>query len=105
MDESKDTLKNRLNLETGQVAWESLQRFFAQGRAIAVDPSLDLVEVATALIEDDTTRVQRWTDETLVSGVSDGQARQWISIDAYVWSVVVRPWVLVQEIASDDANH
>jgi hypothetical protein len=32
----------------------------------------------------------------LISPVSDSQARDWIKQDIILWSVVVKPWVLVQ---------
>ena len=38
--------KAKVNLETSQIAWKELQRFFAAGLAISVAAELDLVEVA-----------------------------------------------------------
>ena len=46
MNDEAEIEKAKLNLETAQVAWTELQRFFAQGSVIRVDSSLDLIEVA-----------------------------------------------------------
>lgn len=91
--------KAKLNLETAQVAWTELQRFFAQGRVISVDSTLDLIEVAQRIAADDSSAISDWMDQQLVAQVSDAQARNWLANDAWLWSVVVRPLVLVQEIS------
>ena len=45
--EDQDALERaRINQETARLPWRELQRFFAQGRVIAVAPELDLVELA-----------------------------------------------------------
>ena len=44
--EAPDVERARINSETSKIAWQELQRFFAQGIAVAVAPQLDLVEVA-----------------------------------------------------------
>ena len=99
--ESEQVLRARLNLETGQVAWASLQRFFAQGKTRYVSTELDLVEVAAAIILDNGERLQQWMDDGSLTPVPDRLAKTWIEEDAFVWSVVVRPWVLVQPIEED----
>jgi len=96
-DQDPELLRAKIDQETAQIPWSSLQRFFAQGTAIWVDQGLDLVDVALAVAEDSAERVGFWMSEGSVSKVSDTQARDWIQNDAVVWAVVVRPWVLVQE--------
>ena len=39
-------LSDVFDAETAKIAWQELQRFFAQGLAIGVEPELDLVDVA-----------------------------------------------------------
>ncbi len=90
-------LREKLNRETGRIAWRALQRYYAQGRAVAVDRRLDLVEVALRLAEDDVERVTRWMRRGEIGPVSDAQARDWFQREAVLWAVVVSPWVLVQE--------
>jgi hypothetical protein len=89
-------LEQQINLETAQIQWRELQRFFASGNAIAVDPSLDLTHVAAQIVADNATQIKSWMDEGLVDTVKDEQARGWYESDALVWAVVIKPWVLVQ---------
>jgi len=89
-------LKTQLNLETAQIAWSELELFFASGKAIFVDASLDMIDVASAIHLDKAKQVQSWMDLDLVGPVSDSQAQCWHSEGASVWAVVIRPWVLVQ---------
>lgn len=88
--------KEKLNLETARIAWKVLERFFARGVVLAVAESLDLTEVACAVSEDNKAQMQSWLKQGLVAKVSDQQAIEWHNQDAELWSVVVRPWVLVQ---------
>ena len=91
-----DIKRASVNLETAQIAWRELQRFFASGSAIAVSDDLDLIEVAFQISEDNRTQVARWMESGLVARVSDKQALDWYDSDATVWAVVARPYVLVQ---------
>lgn len=100
MNESSDIQKAKLNLETAQVAWTSLQRFFAQGSVIWVDGSMDLIEVAHHIADDDSKLIAQWMDDNKLAQASDTQAKKWLEEDTCLWSVVVRPLVLIQEIAA-----
>ncbi|HLP98209.1 MAG TPA: DUF2288 domain-containing protein [Sideroxyarcus sp.] len=92
----QDFKRASVNLETAQIAWKELQRFFASGAAIAVSPQLDLVEVAFQISEDNAAQVAEWMNSGLLGRVTDEQARAWYEADALVWAVVARPYVLVQ---------
>ena len=87
----------KLNLETSQIAWKELQRFFAGGYAIYVAGDLDLVEVAYQMSMDNKNQIEQWMKEGHVGKVTDNHAREWLEADADVWAVVVSPWVLVQK--------
>jgi len=88
--------KRKINAETAVIGWHELLRFFAAGQCVYVAPELDLVAVARHIAEDDTRQVNTWMQQGLVGQVSDQQAAQWLDEQALVWSVVVKPWVLVQ---------
>ncbi|AMO55387.1 hypothetical protein GZ77_10475 [Endozoicomonas montiporae] len=90
-------VKEKLNLETARIHWKELERFFAQGVVLNVSASLDLVEAACAVSVDDTQLVQKWLNERVLVKVTDQQALQWHEDNTELWSVVVRPWVLVQD--------
>ncbi len=95
-------IEQEINLQTAQIHWHELQRFFASGNAIAVDPSLDLTHVATQIVADNAHLIKAWMDTGLVDAVKDTQAQQWYEADALVWAVVIKPWVLVQAITEKE---
>ena len=100
MDKQKnldEILRAKLNLETATMRWTELERFFASGALVAVGRELDLVDVAVCVANDDKEAVARWLAEGRVTKVNDDQARAWQSVDATLWTVVVKPWILVQE--------
>jgi hypothetical protein len=41
--------------------------------------------------------VQQWLSDGRIARVTDDQAREWLEPDTQLWTVVARPWVLVQE--------
>jgi hypothetical protein len=86
----------KINLETAQIAWKDLQRWFASGATLAVHTELDLLTVARAMESDDTAQVRAWLEAQQLGPVSDAQALDWFTHDHQVWAVVVKPWVLVQ---------
>lgn len=88
--------KAKLNLETSQIPWKELQRFFASGLAIYISSELDLVEAAYQISIDNKIQVEQWLNAKLIAPVSDRQALDWYQADTEVWAVVVKPWILVQ---------
>ncbi len=88
--------KHQLNQETSSIAWRELQRFFASGHAIYVAQSLNLVDVAFEISEDNTQQIQKWMHANKIASVSDEQAKRWLQDNSKVWAVVVKPWILVQ---------
>ncbi len=88
----------KLNLETAQMAWRDMQRYFASGIALYVAPELDLVEVGFQISIDNVGRIQTWMQAGQFGKVSDAQAAEWVDGDALLWTVVVSPWVLVQPL-------
>lgn len=92
-----DILRAKLNLETARISWIELQRFYARGRVVRVDADLDLMDVAVALTEDDKERVDQWMSADRMGDVSPDQAQAWFDQERHLWTVVVAPWVLVQD--------
>ncbi len=103
MTDSTNALeKAKVNLETSKIPWLELQRFFAGGLAIAVAGNLDLVEVAYQFSIDNKSKVEQWLNAKQIGHVSDQQAADWFNNNRSVWAVVVKPWILVQPVESDD---
>jgi len=86
----------KLHSETATIAWRELQRFFAQGSVLVVSDELDLVETALMFAQDNAGQLKPLLDEAKVVAPSNDQARAWYDSDAILWSVVVAPFVLVQ---------
>lgn len=96
--DSPQAITDKLNRETSKIGWTELLPFFAKGMAIYVSHTLDLINVAHVLSQDNKVQFEEWIKEGLVANVSDEQASAWHETNVTVWSVVVKPWVLVQPI-------
>lgn len=95
-NEAIAALKAKLNQETAHITWPELQRFFANGSALAVHSDLDLLEVAVAMTQDQTEQIKGWLEAGQLGPVSDQQAREWHEHNPPLWALVIKPWVLVQ---------
>lgn len=94
-----EELHQALNLETGQISWAELQRQFASGRVIKISTDLDLVKTAMKFVRDDKEAIEKWISEEKIQPATDSDALDWHEKQADFWSVVVAPWVLVQEMS------
>ncbi len=97
--ETEAELRSKLNQETSRLAWSELQRFFAAGAVISVAAEVDLLEVAVCVARDDAAQVSAWMNNGKIARVSDTQALAWSEENAELWTVVVKPWILVQAAA------
>jgi hypothetical protein len=90
-------LRTELNLQTAQMPWTELERWFAAGSVIGVANELDLIDVGAHIAADDKESVQKWMAAGLLGRVTDEKAAVWLSQDTLLWTVVVKPWILVQQ--------
>lgn len=97
LPDNEGPLEQRLYDQTAMVLWKELERHFARGVVLNVNPELDLVEVAVSLVEDNTRQFRQWMENGEVSELSDSRASQWAAEQPVLWAVVAAPWVLVQE--------
>lgn len=95
--EQDEVLYAKINMETAQIPWKELERYFAAGRVISVNDCVDMIRVATLMASDDTKAVSEMLDKKQIERVTDAQAQIWFDSDAVLWTVVVRPWILVQQ--------
>lgn len=98
MTDSKDELMAQLNKETAKLDWKELERHFARGSVIRVEPGKDLIEVAVLFAEDDAKSIESLLSEGVVANASTEDAKLWNECQSEFWAVVVAPFVLVQEI-------
>lgn len=97
---NEDELRQKINLETGQLGWDELARFFAKGSVVVIAPSLDLIDVAVKFCADDKAQFESWSNAGLIHRALDDDARRWNDNNSRFWSCVVAPWILVQEISN-----
>lgn len=93
------TLYLKLLGETASISWSELQPFFARGVVLRVSGELDLLAVAEALASDDKDKVARWLTSGELRKPEAADAEDYLARDPDLWTVVVAPWVLVQERA------
>ena len=100
-----ETLYADLVGQTAKIDWSEIERFFAKGQILRIAPSLDLVEVAFAMIRDRTEPVAAWRDAGDLDALDTDTARRWAGGDVTLWAVVTPPWILVQETDGAPARH
>ena len=91
-------LEQKLNLETGRISWLELQRYFARGVIIIVQPPLDLIDIARLVASNHADQIAQLIEDERLTRASDEHARDWQDRHPLFWAVVVAPWVLVQEV-------
>ena len=92
-----ETLYAKLLGETARIGWAELQPFFARGALLWVSAELDLIAVAVAVAQDDQASIAAWLAAAQVGMLEAVQATDWFERNPPLWTVVVAPWVLVQE--------
>lgn len=95
--EQDEVLYAKINMETAQIPWKELERYFAAGRIISVHDSVDMIQVATLMASDDVKTISDMLEKKQIEKVTDSQAQIWSDADAILWAVVIRPWILVQQ--------
>ncbi|WP_288440711.1 DUF2288 domain-containing protein [uncultured Pseudomonas sp.] len=96
MTDDTSTLYAKLLGETATIKWKALERFWAKGDLIWVDPGLDLIEVATVMAENRSEIVAKWRSAGTVGPVTAEQALDLQSRDPEIWAVVVSPFIVIQ---------
>jgi len=101
---TSDILRAKLNLETAQLAWPELERHFARGSIIKIAPGMDLVDAALQVAENNAATVQVWLAEGRIARAELSDAEDWHARQPFFWTVVVAPWVLIQEVVKQIEN-
>ncbi len=95
---SSQDLRSKILRETAIYPWAELQRQFAAGNVLHVADHLDLIEVALIMAQDQSQAFAELLQRGEVSKVADQQAQLWLEQDLSLWTVVIRPWILVQTV-------
>lgn len=97
------TTVEKLSGEIDVAQWEWLRAHNARGALIVVNRGLDLAEVGERIAADDSSMVQRWLVSNLLAKPTAEQVAAWDMEPARDFStLVISPFVLVQEIANTD---
>lgn len=99
-----ETLRAKLNGETGRLVWKELEKHYARGVVVKVAQGLDLVDVALQFAEDNKTPIEKWLTSGEVARAMAEDAKRWVTKDQLFWAVVVAPWVLVQELNESEGD-
>jgi len=91
-------LRDHYEKDSGIIHWKQIERFFAAGLVLEIEPPLDLIDVAVTMGLDQSSTVQEWLDRSLLHKVTDDTAKEWSDRDTELNAVVVHPWVLIQRI-------
>ena len=95
--QTDEELRAHLHGETSKLPWSELEKHFARGVVFKVAKGLDIIDVAIVIVRDDKDSLKTWIDDKKVIGAEIEDAKKWHESDASLWSVVVAPFVLVQE--------
>ncbi len=91
------SMTEKLHSETALMHWLDLQTFFAKGMVLHVDKSLDLIKTAVLFAEDMADDLAPQIENEMITHPSNDQARAWYEANIELWTVVVAPYILVQE--------
>ena len=90
--------KAKILAETATINWQSLEKFYAQGKVVLVEGDLNLIDVAYSLSINETADSETLLESKQLNRDFNNQAKLWHQEDAEVWCVVIKPWILVQAI-------
>ncbi|GMR15797.1 MAG: DUF2288 family protein [Gammaproteobacteria bacterium] len=96
--QTDEELRAHLHGETSKLPWFDLEKHFARGVVFKVAKGTDILDVAIVMSRDDKDALQQMIDDKKVLGAEIEDAKNWHESSASFWTVVIAPWVLVQEI-------
>jgi hypothetical protein len=85
----------------GPVQWEWLKPHVQRDSVVIVNSQLDLAEVGVAIASDNTQAVERWINEQLILKPNAEQLVEWSRDNKCLTSLIVQPYVLVQDRLDD----
>ena len=96
--QTDEELRAHLHGETSKLAGVDLEKHFARGVVFKVAKGTDILDVAIVMSRDDKDTLKQMIDDKKVTGAEIEDAKKWHELSANLWTVVIAPWVLVQEI-------
>lgn len=105
MNSNYSEIYTKLAQDAGIINWIELERHFARGSVIVVDPDLDLIDVAVTVACDDSATLSARIADGRVKRACDEDARKWQAVNACFSAVVVAPYVLVQPAEAEAGSN
>ncbi len=102
-EDTADTVE-KLEKYTGKVDWKYLEKHYASGALLYVDPSLEITEVGKALADDEADKVAVWKKSGDILQPSTPHAMYWEEANQTFKALVVSPFVLAQPIEEDEED-
>lgn len=96
--QTDEELRAHLHGETAKLPWSELEKHFARGVVFKIAKDFDIIDVAIVIARDDKDSLKDWIDDNTVCAAEIEDAKKWHEASAVLWSVVVAPFILVQEI-------
>lgn len=97
-----DELRARIAQEIHRVDWKPLGPHAKRGGLVLVARELDLLDVAIAVAQDDSARVQRWMGAQQLRKPTEAQIESWQEEAGERFTVaIVQPYVLAQRDVVD----
>ena len=96
--QTDEELRTHLHGETSKLPWSELETHFARGVLFKVEKGIDIIDVAIVMSRDDKDTLKEWIDTQKVIAVETDDAQRWHDASESLWSVVIAPFILVQEI-------
>ena len=90
-------LRKTLESESGYLNWQELEKHFARGAIRVVAKGSDLIETAIDIAQNNTDKISIALANNSIFEPSSNQAINWQQHNSNFFSVVVAPFVLIQE--------
>ena len=87
---------DKLNLETATISWKELELFFAKGKLLVIEETMDLVKVASIIASNDTEALSELIEKHDVAFPSTDWVKKHCNPETKLWAVVVSPYVIAQ---------
>ena len=95
--QSDEELRTHLHGETSKLPWVDLEKHFARGVVFKVEKGTDILDVAIIMSRDDKDSLEQLINDKKVQGAEIEDAKKWHETEASLWTIVIAPFVLVQE--------
>lgn len=101
----ENAIRTSLQASLDEAEWSWLKKHAERDAIIWVAPGLSLVEVGVSVAGDDTVSVKRWLTSGQLRKPSSQEIEQWEGLPTTrFWSLVVQPYVLIQERTEDPGS-